>query len=88
MSSLNKGLAEYVNPTTQVAPTIKKSHGTFLGHVLDVVTDEDSDLYDGIESIGLIRVNVIPANYDKPESDARAYAYPMDRGNYVLPLAG
>lgn len=88
MSSLNKGLAEYVNPTTQVAPTIKKSHGTFLGHVLDVVTDEDSDLYDGIESIGLIRVNVIPANYDKPESDARAYAYPMDRGNYILPLAG
>lgn len=88
MSSLNKGLSEYVNPTSQVAPTIKKSHGTFLGHVLEVVTDKDSDLYDGIESIGLIRVNIIPANYDKPESDARAYAYPMDRGNYVLPLAG
>ncbi len=88
MSSLNKGLSEYVNPSSQVPSPLKKSHETFLGHVLEVVTDSDSDLYDGVESIGLIRINLIPTNYDKPESNAKVYAYPMDRGNYVLPLAG
>lgn len=88
MSSLNKGLAEYVSPSSQIAPALKKTHETFLGHVLEVVTDSDSDLYNGIESIGLIRINLVPTNYDKPESDAKVYAYPMDRGNYVLPLAG
>lgn len=88
MSSLNKGLSEYINPTPQTAPVVKKSHETFLGHVLEVVTDSESDLYDGIESIGLIKVNLIPTNYDKPESNAKVLAYPMDRGNYILPLAG
>lgn len=88
MSSLNKSLAEYLGVSR--APSIKKtiSNQLFYGHVLDVIFGEDSIWYNGADSVGAVRVRLLPINYNKREDEQVVIAYPLDRTNYRVPLPG
>lgn len=88
MSSLNKSLAEYLGASK--LPSTKKtvSNQLFYGHVLDVIFSEDSLWYAGRDSIGAVRIRLLPTNYNKFEDEQAVIAYPIDRTNYRVPLPG
>ena len=91
MSSLNKGLSEYINPSTQVGAASPTNLETFTCHVLEVVKDEKSPYYDpklGTASIGSIKVKIVTRQYNEYEDVAYYRAFPFDRGDYVVPLPG
>lgn len=88
MSSLNKSLSEFLG--LQQTPTAKKtiSNQLFYGHVLDVIYGEDSIWYAGADSVGAVRMRLLPINYNKPEDEQFIIAYPLDRTHYRVPLPG
>jgi len=91
MSSLNKGLSEYINPSIRVGAASPTNLETFTCHVLEVVKDEKSPYYDpklGTASIGSIKVKIVTRQYNKYEDVAYYRAFPFDRGDYVIPLPG
>tara|TARA_R110000868_G_scaffold159313_1_gene388027 strand:+ start:2174 stop:3958 length:1785 start_codon:yes stop_codon:yes gene_type:complete len=91
MSSLNKGLSEYLssNPLSGTAdPTTLE---VFTCHVLEVVKDEKSPYYDpklGKLSIGSIKVKIVERQYNKFDDISFYRAFPFDRGDYMVPLPG
>lgn len=91
MSSLNKGLSEYISPSRQVGAASPTNLETFTCHVLEVVKDEKSPYYDpklGTASIGSIKVKIVDRQYNKYEDEAYYRAFPFDRGDYTIPLPG
>lgn len=86
-SSLSKGLSEYL-PGIAGVPYTQTHHDVYLGHVISVIKDENSEYYDGPETIGAILVKKLAAGYNKSDKSANIFAYPLDRGNYTMPLAG
>lgn len=91
MSSLNKGLSEYINPSTQVGAASPTNLETFTCHVLEVVKDEKSPFYDpklGTASIGSVKVKIVDRQYNKFDDEAYYRAFPFDRGDYMVPLPG
>jgi len=86
-SSLSKGLTEYL-PGIAGVPNIQTHHDVYIGYVIDVVKDENSEYYDGPETIGAVLLKRLPAGYNKPENIPQIMAYPLDRGNFTMPLAG
>lgn len=64
------------------------SNQLLFGHVLDVIYGEDSIWYNGADSVGAVRIRVIPVNYNAPEDEQTTLAYPLDRTHYRVPLPG
>jgi hypothetical protein len=101
MSSLFKGLAEYAgNHTPIFAPQQSVVSSLYLAQVLDVVTGEEiqelilsnntgeNSPIDYHKYAGAIRVKVQELDKHRYEDSALRIAYPIDRGNYRLPLVG
>lgn len=91
MSSLNRGLGEFVG---SAQPSQKQPNAPtrfYTAHVLEVVKDEKSPYYDekiGPMCIGSIKVKIIETQYNQPEDEHFYRAFPLDRGDYTLPLPG
>ncbi len=88
MTTLYTGLAEFTSQQNNPTPSPTNSDRIFIGHVLDVIKDENSVGYNGPETIGSIRVRDVTGQYNVPEASITKYARPLDRSNYRLPLPG
>jgi len=55
---------------------------------VEVVLDDTSNYYNGPESIGSVRFKQLPNDFTKSEDVTNKIAYPIDRANFVQPLAG
>lgn len=78
------GLSENFNKASLVsnAPSTT-ANSIVVAHVLDVITDSNSD-----HPIGSIRFRDITINRGIAEESVQTYALPLDRANYRLPLPG
>lgn len=88
MGSLNTSLGEMLGLSSPPTTRNTISNQLVYGHVLDTIFGEDSIWYDGVDSIGAVRVRLLPINYNKYEDTQRILAYPIDRSHYRLPLPG
>ena len=88
MSSLNKGLAEFIAPITQSPQSQLRRNTIFPAFVIEVILDDTSEYYNGPESLGAVRFKQLPNDFTKDESISSKIAYPVDRANFVQPLAG
>lgn len=91
MSSLFKGLSEYAQAGKQLPVAPPGKNEVFTAHVLEVVKDANSPFYSkelGDSCIGSIKIKVISWQYNKPEDLHYYRAFPLDRGDYRLPLPG
>lgn len=91
MSSLSTGLGEFINTTSPSQQPPTSPTRVFTAHVLEVVKDEKSPYYDeklGPACIGSIKVKLIETQYNKFEDQHYYRAFPLDRGDYMLPLPG
>ena len=88
MSSIYTGLVEIKSSGLTPTQDTKSGEKIFIGHVLDVIKDENSPGYAGPETIGEIRVRDVLNQYNKPEKEIQVYARPLDRTNYRLPFPG
>lgn len=88
MGSLNTSLGEMLGLSSPPTTRNTISNQLVYGHVLDTIFGEDSIWYDGVDSIGAVRVRLLPINYNKYEDIQRILAYPIDRSHYRLPLPG
>lgn len=82
------GLTDAFNkgPISNATPT--KLDDVIIGHVLDVILDEESEYYKGPETIGTVRVRDLRKQYNVRESLIDKFARPLDRSNYRLPIPG
>ncbi len=91
MSSLFTGIAEFAHAGIQLPVAPPGKNEVFTAHVLEVVKDKNSPYYSkelGDTCIGSIKVKVISWQYNKPEDIHYYRAFPLDRGDYRLPLPG
>ena len=88
MSTLYTGLVELKGSGIMPTQDAQRGEKIFIGHVLDVIKDENSPGYEGPESIGAVRVRDVLTQYNKPEKEIQVYARPLDRTNYRLPFPG
>ena len=91
MSSLNKGLSEYIYSTPQNGAANPTNLEVFTCHVLEVVKDEKSPYYDaklGKMSIGSVKVKIVSRQYNEYDDENYYRAFPFDRGDYMVPLPG
>lgn len=88
MSSLFKGLSEFIASSPQSPPTQLRKNDIFPAYVVDVILDETSEYYNGPESLGAVRFKQLPNDTTKSENVTNKIAYPLDRANFVQPLAG
>lgn len=73
-------------PISSAAPSMLDE--VVIGHVLDVILDENSQYYKGPESIGAVRIRNLKKQYNVIESTINKFARPLDRSNYRLPTPG
>ena len=88
MSILFTGLGEGFNSGASQPGQSNSGDKLIVAQVLDVVLDDTSPYYDGIDSIGMVRVRNLVTQYNKREKDLNQFARPIDRTNYVVPLPG
>ena len=89
MATLYTGLAEGLQSNLRSNENPLSEGGRiFIGHVLGVIKDETSPGYDGITSIGAIRVRDVLSQYNVAEGSISKFAHPLDRTNYRLPFPG
>lgn len=82
------GLAEGFNKGPIASATPSTLDEVVVGHVLDVILDENSEYYAGPESIGSVRIRNLQTQYNVKESTINLFARPLDRSNYRLPTPG
>ncbi len=91
MSSLSTGLSEFIQGGSPQQQPPGFSTRLFTAHVLEVVKDETSPYYDsaiGPACIGSLKIKIVETQYNKFEDKSFYRAYPLDRGDYSLPLPG
>ena len=91
MSSLSRGLSEFIQGGAAQQQPAGSPTRLFTAHVLEVVKDEQSPYYDatiGPACIGSIKVKIVETQYNNPEDQHFYRAFPLDRGDYTLPLPG
>lgn len=103
MSSLFKGLAEHTTISRPVySPTNNKTNTLFLAQVVEVVTGEAVQQYilsgeaeeDGAEVaslykfVGAVFVKLEGVDKNRSENSTIRVAFPMDRGDFRLPIPG
>ena len=103
MSSLFKGLAEHVkNHAPVYTPQRSSISNLFLAQVLDVITGEQVQNYlasgqaskDNLDPaelykfVGAIRIKIQEYDDNRYEDTTLRYAFPLDRGNFRLPVVG
>lgn len=103
MSSLFKGIAEHAgNHRSVYSPQRSTINNLFLAQVLDVVTGEQIQDYiasgqattDGLNMtelykfVGAVRIKIQEYDSNRYENETFRFAFPVDRGNYRLPIPG
>ncbi len=103
MSSLFKGIAEHAgNHRSVYAPQRSTINNLFLAQVLDVVTGEQvqdyiasgqatkdgSNMTELYKFVGAVRIKIQEYDSNRYENETYRFAFPIDRGNYRLPIPG
>ena len=91
MSSIFSGLADVLGPLSPNRRPLEFTRGyqqLHIGHVLDVILDQDSPHYLNDYGLGIVRVRFVPSDSAKGEDGIVVLAGPADRCNYQVPLPG
>lgn len=88
MGILFTGLGEGFGSSASQPGQSNSGDKLIIAQVLDVVLDDKSPYYDGVDSIGMVRIRNIITQFNKKENTLNQFARPIDRTNYVVPLPG